>query len=192
MTTHARKLTRDQVLESFAMEPDAGGQTLQRYLREYPDYATQLVDLSQEIFRFSIHDECPLLVEDQMQIDSAWSRIQSAPSKVVADPFAQLSVLKLREVAQALDVPRQVITAFRERVVIVTSVPKGFLARLAGLLGSSVPSLLETLVLPPHSLDRSYKTDGQPTAAVKVTFDQLLRDAGLPDQQIELLLADDV
>lgn len=192
MSAHTPKLSCDQVLELFAMEPDSGGQTLQRYLREYPEYATQLVDLSQEIFRFSIQDESPLSVEDQMRIDTAWSRIQSAPSKVATDPFAELSVPKLREIAQTLNVPRQVITAFRERTVIVASVPKRFLARLADLVGSRVQDLLDTLALPPQQLARSYKADGKPNEAVRVTFEQLLSDAGLSDEGIELLLADDV
>lgn len=113
MTVHAPKLSRDQVLESFAMEPNTGVQTLQRYLREYPEYATQLVDLSQEVFRFGIEDETPLSVEDQIRIDTACSRIQSAPSKASVDSFAALSVPKLRDVAQTLNVPRQVITAFQ-------------------------------------------------------------------------------
>lgn len=191
MATHFPKLSCDQVLESFAMERDPDGKTLQRYLREYPEYAPQLVDLSQEIFRFGIHDENPLSVEDQMRIDSAWSRIQSAPSKVVTDPFADLSVPKLREVAQTLDVPRQVIMAFRERTVIGASVPKRFLTRLAGLVGSNFQALFDTLVLPPQPLARSYKADDKPTEAIQVSFERLLRDAGLSDEQIEQLLADD-
>lgn len=190
MTSHTRKLTCDEVLESFAMEPNAGGQTLQRYLRDYPEYAAQLVDLSQEMFRFSIQDESPLSVEDQMRIDSAWSRIQSAPSKA-ADPFVGLSVPKLREIAQTLDVPRQVITAFRERTVIAASVPKRFLARLASLIGTSAQGLFDVLSLPPQSLARNYKADVQPTEATRITFEQLLRDAGLSDKQIESLLTDD-
>lgn len=191
MATHFPKLACDQVLEAFAMEPDIDGQTLQRYLREYPEYASQLVDLSQEIFWFSIQDESPLSVEDQMWIDSAWSRIQSAPSKVATDPFADLSVPKLREVAQTLDVPRQVIMAFRERTVIGASVPKRFLTRLAGLVGSNFQALCDTLALPPQPLARNYKADDKPSVAVQVTFERLLRDAGLSDEQIEQLLADD-
>lgn len=192
MTAQPPKLSRDQVLELFAMELDTGGHTLQRYLREYPEYATQLVDLSQEIFRFGIQDESPLSIEDQMRIDTAWSRIQSAPSKVVTDPLAGLSVPQLREIAQTLKVPRQVITAFRERTVIVSSVPRYFLNRLASLVGSSIQDLLGTLTSPPQSLARSYKANGKPTEAVRVTFEQLLRDAGLSDEDIKLLLADDV
>ncbi|MFJ7881997.1 hypothetical protein ACIQYF_00590 [Pseudomonas sp. NPDC096917] len=192
MSTHLPKLSLDQVLESFAMEHDADGQTLRRYLQEYPEYAPQLVDLSQEIFRFDIQDESPLSMEDHMRIDTAWSRIQSAPTKAVTDLFADLSVPKLREVAQTLDVPRQVITAFRERAVIVASIPTRFLTKLAGLLGSSVQDLQGSLSLPPQAQARSYKADGKPSEAARVTFEQLLRDAGQSDEQIELLLADDV
>lgn len=192
MPTHLPKLSLDQVLESFAMEHDADGQALRRYLQEYPEYAPQLVDLSQEIFRFDILDESPLSMEDQMRIDTAWSRIQSAPTKAVTDLFADLSVPKLREVAQTLNVPRQVITAFRERAVIVASIPMRFLTKLAGLLGSSVQDLQESLSLPPQAQARSYKADGKPSEAARVTFEQLLRDAGQSDEQIELLLADDV
>ena len=192
MSAHLPKLSLDQVLESFAMEHDADGQTLRRYLQEYPEYAPQLVDLSQEIFRFDIQDESPMSIEDQMRIDTAWSCIQSVPVKAVADLFADLSVPKLREVAHTLDVPRQVITAFRERAVIVASIPTRFLATLAGLLGRSVQDLQDSLSLPTQSQTRSYKADGKPSEAVRVTFEQLLRDAGLSDEQIELLLADDV
>ena len=192
MSTHLPKLSLDQVLESFAMEHDADGQALRRYLQEYPEYSPQLVDLSQEIFRFDILDESPLSMEDQMRIDTAWSRIQSAPTKAVTDLFADLSVPKLREVAQTLDVPRQVITAFRERAVIVASIPMRFLTKLAGLLGSSVQDLQDSLSLPPQAQARSYKADGKPSEAARVTFEQLLRDAGQSDEQIELLLADDV
>ncbi|PFH10131.1 hypothetical protein BCF11_2542 [Collimonas sp. PA-H2] len=191
MATHLPKFTCDQVLESFAMERDVDGKALQRYLQEYPEYASQLVDLSQEIFRFDMQDESPLSVEDQMRIDSAWSRIQSAPSKATIDPLADLTVSKLREIAQALEIPRQVLTAFRERTVIVASVPNRFLTRLADLVGSNFQALHDTLAQAPQLHVRSYKADDKPLKAAQVTFEQLLRGTDLSDEQIERLLADD-
>ncbi|WP_143002908.1 hypothetical protein [Nitrosospira sp. Nsp1] len=173
------------------MEFDKSGQTLERYLRSYPEYAMQLIDLSQETFRFGVQDESPLSVQDKIRIDSALLRIQSASIKAAADVLAELSVPKLREIAQALDVPRQVITAFRERTVIVGSVPRRFAAKLASLVGSSAEVLLNSLSLPPQTLSRSYKADGKPTKTVRVTFEQLLRDSGMSDKKIALLLTDD-
>ncbi len=192
MTTRAAKLTCDEVLESFAMERHSDGRMLQRYLKDYPEYATQLVDLSQEIFRSDIQVESPLSAQDQMRIDTACSRIQSVQSSVVVDPFADLPVSKLREVALVLNVPRQVITAFRERTVIVATVPKRFLTQLASLVGSSVQDLLNVLALPPAQLVRSYKADEKPTEVVQVTFEQLLRGTNLTNEQIEVLLTDDI
>jgi hypothetical protein len=190
MTISPSKPSCDQVLESFAMEPDNSGQTLKRYLQDYPEYATQLVDLSLEIFRFSIVDESSLSEEDQMRIDSAWNIIQSTRSEIASDPIAELSVPKLRKIAQSLKVPRQVITAFRERTVIVSSVPMRFLTQFAGMLGINIQEFLNALALPPQSLARNYKADGKPTQAGQVTFEQLLRDAGMSDEQIELLLSE--
>ena len=188
MTISPSKLSCDQVLESFAMESDTSGQTLQKYLQEYPEYATQLVDLSLEIFRFSILDETPLSEEDQTRIDSAWNLIRYTQSEIATDPIAKLSVPKLREIAHSLNEPRQVITAYRERTVIVTSVPMQFLVQFAGLVDISIQEFLNALALPPQSLARNYKADVKPTQAVQVTFEQLLRDAGMSDEQIELLL----
>lgn len=189
MTISLSKLSCNHVLELFSMEPDTSGQTLQKYLQEYPECAAQLVDLSLEIFRFSIMDESPLSKEDQTRIDSAWNIIQYTQSKTATDPIAELSVPKLRDIAQSLNVPRQVITAFRERTVIVTSVPMRFLTQFADMIGISIQEFLNVLALPPQSLARNYKADGKPTQAVQVTFEQLLHDAGMSDEQIESLLS---
>jgi len=56
-----------------------------------------------------------------------------------------LSTPELRDVAKRLDVPRQVITAFRERRVILSTVPRRFLARLAEAVNSSIEILIEAL-----------------------------------------------
>lgn len=189
MTISLSKLSCDQVLESFAMEPETNGQTLKKYLQEYPEYATQLIDLSLEIFRFSIMDESPLSEEDQTRIDSAWNIIENTERETATDPIAELSVSKLREIAQSLNVPRQVITAFRERTVIVNSVPMRFLTQFADMIGITIQEFLNVLALPPQSLGRSYKADVKPTQAGQVTFDRLLRDAGMSKEQIELLLS---
>lgn len=187
----AFSLSLDQVLEEFAMQRGADGRVLERYLRDYPQYARELIDLSQEMFLLGTQGEGPLAVEDQMRIDSAWSRLQSAPRTAPADPLAHLSIERLREVAAALRVPRQVIAAFRERTVLAGSVPKGFLARMAGLVGSSIQDLLDTLTLPRQTLARSHKADEKPGDSGQISFEQLLREADLPQEQIEQLLTDD-
>ena len=46
MTPSADKPSRQDVLDAFAVEPHTGRATLERYLRDYPELATELLDLS--------------------------------------------------------------------------------------------------------------------------------------------------
>jgi hypothetical protein len=179
----------DQVLESFAMEPSVDGATLTRYLKKYPEFAEELVSLSNEIFLVNNTEERELTAEDEKVIDAAWSRIQSAGSSAIGDPLAELSPKEARNIARSLNVPMQVILAFCERTVEVASIPGKFLDRFARLLSINAKKLEELLTFPPQ-LARSYKADEKPANATKVTFEQLLRDASLSDQDIKSLMED--
>lgn len=191
MSPAALRSSREDVLDAFAVEPDPNRQTLERYLRAYPDFAAELIDLSRELARDVCEDEPPLSAGDQAAIDQAWQRHAEAAPKRVSDPFGALSTAELRDVAKRLDVPRQVITAFRERRVILTSVPRRFLARLAEAVGSSMDHLLAAPSLQPAQiLARSYKADGKPGVAGPVSFERLLIDAGVADERRTILVSD--
>ena len=185
--------SREDVLDAFSVEPRSDRETLERYLRSYPDYAEDLVDLAQELSRDLREDEAPLSVEDRTLIDAAWRRYSAdTTTKFVAAPLVALSTADLREVARRLDVPRQIITAFRERRVILASVPQPFLARLAQAVNSSVDKLtaLWSESGPTPAAARSYKAEVKPIAAEPVSFEQLLVDAGVPEERRAELMAD--
>lgn len=184
--------SRDDVLDAFAVEQDIGRETLERYLRDYPQYAAELVDLSRELSRVIVEDDEPLSAEDLALVDAAWRRhLEAAPMPIV-DPIATLSVAESRTIARDLGVPRQIITAFRERKVIVASVPRRFLAHLASAVNSTVEAIESALAFPPlQSPARSYKADERPRTETPVTFEQLLIDAGVPEEKRALLMADD-
>lgn len=191
MSPVVRRPSREDVLDAFAVEPDRNRETLERYLCSYPDFAGELIDLSREFARESCEDEAPLSAEDQAMVDAAWLRHAEAAPKVVPDPFAALSTAELRDIAKRLDVPRQVVTAFREHRVILSSVPRGFLDRLASAVSSSTDQLLATLSLrPAPTLARSYKAVGKPGAGGAVSFERLLIDAGVPEDERALLMSD--
>ena len=126
-------------------------------------------------------------------IDAALQRHMPIETKSLKDPLADLSVSQLREVASKLDVPRQVVTAFRERRVIVEVVRRRFLTRLAGRARSrTVDLLIAALTIPAApSLARSYKADGKPSAEFAVSFERLLIDADVAEDKRALLLTDD-
>jgi hypothetical protein len=110
----------------------------------------------------------------------------------MVDPFATLSVADLRELARRLDVPRQVVAAFRECRVIFATVPRGFLALLADSVNSSIDKLEDYFSNPQRIPARaqSYKSDLKPVAGEPVSFEKLLIDAGVPEMKRAELMTD--
>lgn len=182
----------EDVLSAFAVEDDHGKATLERYLREYPQYAEDLVDLSSEFSQPVDVSTAPLGAKDQARIEAAWERHVAPSQPPPADPMAKLTVLELRNVAERLGVRRQVLAAFREHRVIVSTVPRAFLARLASMLGTPLEELRNTLArAPTFELARSYKADQKPQAANQVSFEQLLTEAGVSPEQRAALLSEE-
>jgi len=180
----------EEILGAFSVEPRPDRETLERYLQAYPECAEELIDLSREVSRDLRQYDAPLSQKDRANIDEAW-RLHSATGRnSISDPFAAMSVADLREVARRLGVPRQVVTAFRECRVILETVPRAFLARLADVVNISTTKLEGFLSTPqPAPVQaRSYKADSKPVANEPVSFERLLIDAGIPeDKRAELM-----
>lgn len=178
----------DDVLEAFALDAERDESALARYVDRYPQHAVALIDLSLELTRL-IEDDGPATAEEDALAEAAWSRLQSAGSST-ADLFGDRTPAQMREVARTLDVPRQVITAFRERRVILKTVPRRFLERLALALGAATDALVAALATPPAlAAGRSYKADVQPVAAEQVSFEQILVDANVAPARVADLVA---
>jgi hypothetical protein len=182
--------SRESVLDAFAVESEPGRSTLERYLRLYPEYTEQLIDLARELSRESCENAAPLSAADEALIDAAWSRHTKAVPAAASDPFAALTVDDRRTVAQVLDVPRQVVTALCERRVSLSSIPRRFLTMLAEAMRSSVAQLESSWRPAPLLVARSYKADSKPAAGDQVTFEQVLIDAGVPPEKRARLLAE--
>jgi hypothetical protein len=179
----------DSVLDAFAAESDTGRHTLERYLRMYPEFAGELVDLSREIQRDVSGDSAPLTASERNLIDIAWSRYVAAAQQAAVSPVAPLTPKDWRAVAHGLDVPRQVVTALRERRVSLVSIPRGFLRRFAAAIGTSVVQLETSWGAGDLAAARSYKSDTKPAAHEQVTFEQVLIDAGVSAEKRARMLA---
>lgn len=190
MNPEGERPSRESVLDAFAVESERGRSTLERYLRLYPEYAGELVDLSRELSREVCDDETALSAADRALIDAAWSLHAAAMPAPTADPFATLTVGDWRAVAQRLDVPRQVVTALRERRISLVSIPRRFLGKLAEAMSSSVAQLELSWGPAQFAAARSYKADGKPIVGVQVTLEQVLIDAGVPVEKRARLLAE--
>jgi hypothetical protein len=193
MTGLSPQASLEEVLESFSIEHDVGKATLQKYLAAFPEFSNDLIDLSRQIARVSIEDEAPLpLAESERRlINSAVTRIQTSPGKTAVDPFADIPAQEMRHLAKSLNLPRQVIMAFKERNVIAESVPQKVMISFAEKLQTSVQHLFTSLKQPHIEVAGSYKSNTKPGDAEKITFEQLLRDADWPEDDISHLMEED-
>ncbi|MCP3440661.1 hypothetical protein [Bradyrhizobium sp. CCGUVB14] len=188
MSPAGARPSREDVLDAFAVETIPDRATLERYLRLYPEYAAELVDLSRELGR-ECHDETgPLTADDSKLLDAVWARHAAALPTAATEPFAALTADDWRKVARRLDVPRQVVTALRERRVLLISIPKRFLQMFADAAGSTIALVEAAWGSPESYLARSYKADSKPTVGEQVTLEQVLIEAGVPaEKRIRLL-----
>ena len=190
MKPETPKLSCEDVLNAFAVEPSHERLTLERYLRDYPQYAVQLAHLSHELSRAAV-EPAPLSVKDKALIDEAWKQYSTSAQVSTVSVFSALSVPQLRELANRVGVPRQIITAFREQKVIVGSIPRHFLARVATELKTSIEQIIASLTLPLETnCIRSHKADEKPIAGTPATFEQLLIDAQVPKHKRAELMAE--
>ena len=180
----------DDVLYAFSVEPAHGRETLERYISLYPMHADQLIDLARELDRDIRQVESPLSEEEAALIVAARRLRPMLRRQVASDPFASLSPADARTVAQRLGVPRQVVTAFRERRVIRSSVPALFLSRMAEAFGVSSTGFADPVFAHPPPPVRSHKADGKPGEAATTTLEQVLVDAGVTAARRAELLAE--
>lgn len=188
--TDASSQSLEDVLDAFSVEPSPD-QVLEQYQQQYPDFAEELAELAQELRRDVPVDDEPLSAADVALMEKAWSRYVAAGPRLAADPFANILGPQFREISNALRVPKQVLTAIRDRKVILESIPKRFLAQLAGELQTSLDDLRESLrgggTL---ATGASYKANTKPVGGEAMTFERILTDAGVGDEERARLLSE--
>ena len=183
------QITAGDILRAFAMDFEPGAGVLQRYLAKYPEHSIALIELSMELTREFDDDLPPGAAElDFVAIGMARLRestitleaLQAAPAKTFTQAFDLLAL------------PLQVGLAFRERRIDVATLPRRMAATVAEALKTSTETLVSYLTLPPMvSAVRARKSTVKPTAPEKVSFEMVLRDAGLDEHQISNLLREE-
>ena len=122
-------------------------------------------------------------------VKGALTSLQLAKQAVV---LSDLSVARQREVAARLGIKRSVFAGLAEHRAIVASIPTRFLQRLANEIGASLQALTDTLCAPVVAAPAAqYRSDVAPKAPAQVPFEQLLREAGMSQEQIAALMRED-
>lgn len=187
----------DDILYAFAEAGTDDDATLADYIRRYPKFAGELIDLAQELRAVEADIDAPY-VPDAAWETGAWARFATATGitdaeSTIADPFATMSSARQVEVRRALGVPTVVFNAFRDLQVDADSVPRPFLSRFADYLAVALQDLKDLLALPERTEPAmQFKADGRPGAAAsKVKFADLLDQAMVPAERRAELLRDE-
>jgi len=186
----------DDVLEAFASEPSTDDATLGTYIRRYPQFALALTDFAHELRLTTLAEEHASAPDSEWQAES-WRRfvrgaeaVSAASPPTVADPFIDITPGQLAEIRRHLNVPTAVLNGFRDRLVLPSSVPKRFLARLSEVLNTGLDQLLAFLDLPPRvGPAASYRADTAPKVNnEKISFEVLLDQAMITPERRRALM----
>lgn len=184
----------EEILLAFSVEHLQDNATLERFLRQYPHLADQLIELSLDL-RLQRATEKVTAPTDEDWVEASLLAFHAIlpvhTSAEVKDPFTNLSSQELVALRRELDVPSGVIQGFSSRLVDVASVPASFVDALAIGLRSTADDLRRFMAAPPRRAPSiSYKADNNPSAETeKITFEDLLMQCKVPDERRRQLLA---
>jgi len=188
MAQHPENTAVD-ILRAFAMDFEPGAGVLQRYLAQYPEHSIALIDLSMELTR-EFDDDLPPGAAELDLVAAGMTRLRE--SAITLATLQAAPAKTFNEAFDLLALPMQVGLAFRERRIDVSTLPQRMAAKVADALKTSTETLLSYLVLPVVvPVARARKSTVKPTAPEKVSFEKVLRDAGLDEQSISNLLREE-
>jgi hypothetical protein len=167
----SKSLTKGDVLRSFSFEEDQSQATLDAYLVQYPQFATDLVELSLELELLG----APSSDSDD---DIEGSPIDTSQVK------AALSGENAKGIAKKLGFPRTVVAAFRDRTFAPETLPQSLVRRTASAASIGKAQLLAYLCMPtsiPTGL--SMKAAGKPGEMEKTSFTDFVASLDLDEAQ---------
>lgn len=183
----------ESVLMAFSMEPSHGRETLERYIKEYPQHATALIDCSIDLQHAPLADDVPSTELPDSAVVKAWQRFERAlqqPDAEVANPFAKLNTSSFKALARSLDVSNLFLMRVRDRAIRAATIPARFVEKLASELGATVQAVGAYLQGPPGMVSgHAFRSSVRPSVGEQITFDQAVATSQLTQEQQAALKA---
>ena len=197
------------VLYEFSLAkriPDAD--LLDEYVRQFPQYADELVDFAVSLALDVPYDEAAQPVADPQHFSPAVSRAmsrfhnhlhamrqaQTTPThnsvpQAAVNPFLTLSRDAFRVLAAQLGANALFVARLRDRQIAPATFSTGFLRLVADKLGATVEEVVAHFSAPASpSAPQFLKADGKPEPAGQQSFEEAVKASGLtPEQQQRLL-----
>jgi len=181
--------TLNEVLGYFAAEENHDKATLNRYLREFPQYRTELIDAAFELSSPEAEDTSPLSEVDLQRIEKYQKQFIKAPAPKVADPLSSIAVSVQHQAVKLLNLPLIVISDLLDRRVVIETIPAGFLKRFVAAIGLDEADFRRSYSdIQTRNLAFNYSSEVKPKAAVQMDFSTFLKDSGVPAERINQII----
>lgn len=190
MSTEHLKLSEEEVLHTFSVEPKHDRAILEHYLSQYPEHALALIDCSIELM---IDASCGIdvvQVSSEHIVEQAWQQFQTSQNTAVENPFAQLNPSAFKAVAKGLNISNLLLIRFRDRAIDVTTIPRRLVQRLAVEIGATVDAVFTYLQSPPAMVaGQSFRSSVKPSVTDQISFEQAVETSQLTIEQKNALMA---
>ena len=185
--------SEEEVLLAFSVEPTHDRETLEQYLREYPEHAKALVTCSIELMVDATRSD-EVSVASEGAVDRAWQRFQTVVSQsddvVVTNPFATLNPTAFRSLAKKLDITNLLLIRLRDRAIVAATIPRRFVQGLATELGATAEAVLDYLQSPPAMVSgHSFRSAVKPAVTEQISFAEAIEMSQLTPAQLNALKA---
>lgn len=187
---------RESILYAFAVEATHDRSTLERYLRQYPELTDDLIDLSLELRLATPTPPASVSSIADVGVEAAWqefvtSKPRAACPNETVNPFASFRGAAFAILAKTLNVPRSFLTAFRDGLVMASSIPESFVRRFADATSVSVESARDYFArAQPVTAEVAFKSDVKPSQQGQRTFREFVTATEMTDEQRQLLIQD--
>ena len=183
----------ESVLMAFSMEPSHDREVLERYISEYPQHATALIDCSIDLLQQHPAEDVSATVVPDSAVDKAWQRFERAvqqPAAEVANPFAKLNSTGFKSLARSLDVSNLFLMRVRDRAISAASIPARFVEKLASELGGTAQAIGAYLQGPPGMVSgHAFRSSVKPSVGEQISFYQAVATSQLTPEQQAMLKA---
>lgn len=187
---------REAILYAFAVEPNHDQATLEHYLRQYPELAEELVDLSYELRITETREHVKATSKPEAEWKEAWQQfVACEPGKAnlahSGDLFARFKGQAFADLATSLKTPRSFLAALRDRLVDPLSIPDQFIRRFAESTESTIQAVREYFSLSPGIIRTAqFKADKKPSQQGQISFEKLVESTQMTDEERRVLLED--
>jgi hypothetical protein len=180
--------SEEEVLLAFSVEPQRDRSTLERYLAEYPEHTSALVDCALELMLLPT-EISPVWVADSA-LEGGWQQFRAQLGSRIENPFAKLSPSAFRNLAVRLGINNLLLLRIRDRGIRAASIPGAFMRQLATELSTPLKAVATYLEGPACLAPSSaFRSTGKPAAGTQVDFAEAVRTAQLSAEQQKTLLA---